>query len=308
MGDKKFMDMGEAEKEAFSSLMRDSKDREALAEMIIEYIQPNHISTDFISLLLNARRLKPGDSLVKKIRKGMKVHTWVPGSIGLKSEITVTDRINHVFDAAEIGVMANEWELESGELGTIGSIRTEAMAKLRDYYLNKVFTALTSIWNGSNTPSNYIEVSDNINATVLKNAIDRINQTTPGVKAVVGLRSLLTPITAFGASWSDGSANQIVPENISEIMRTGFLGVYYGAPIIALQQEYDNPEDYNTLLPTDKVLVIGEKVGEFITYGEPRSKEWTDMRPTPPYWHLDIVQQIGVIIDNAEGIYVIKIT
>jgi hypothetical protein len=294
-------------REAVAELMKDQYQRKALAEMIIEYVQPNHITKDFISLLLDSRSLKPGDSLVKKIRKGIRVHTWVPGSIGLKSEVTVSDRINHVLDGAQVGVMANEWDLRKGELGTVDDLKTECQAKLRDHYMNKVFTALTTIWNGSDTPSNYVEVSSAVNATVLKNAIDTINQTTPGVKAVVGLRSLLTPVTTFGASWSDGSNSFAVDDNIKEIMKTGFLGVYYGAPLIALNQIYDNPEDYNALLPTDKILVIGEKVGEFITYGSEESKEWTDMRPTPPYWHLDIWQQFGLMIDNAQGIYTIKV-
>ena len=299
------MDKDKKFKDAIATLVRDKSQREALAEMIIEYIQPNHVTEDIMSLLMSTRRLKPGDSLVKKIRKGIRVHTWVPGAIPLKNEITVTDRINHVLDAAVVGVMANEWELESGEIGTVQDIRTEAMAKLRDWYLNKMFTALTTIWTAGNTPSNYTSAGGSITATILKNAIDRINQTTSGVKAVVGVRSALTPITQFGASWSDGTANQIVPENIREIMATGFLGKYYGAPVIALNQVWDNPEDYNTLLPTDKILIIGEKVGEFITFGDAKQKEWTDMEPTPPYWHLDIVQQFGLMIENANGIYVV---
>jgi hypothetical protein len=90
-------------------------------------------------------------------------------------------------------------------------------------------------------------------------------------------------------------------------MATGFLGRYYGARIIALDQVYDNDWDYNPLLPNDKVLVIGESVGEFITYGDVKNKEWTDMRPTPPQWYLEIYQQFGMIIDRADGIYVIDI-
>jgi hypothetical protein len=88
-------------------------------------------------------------------------------------------------------------------------------------------------------------------------------------------------------------------------MRTGMLGRYYGAPLIALDQIWDNPDDYNSLLPTDKILVIGENVGDFITYGEVKQKQWSDMNPTPPQWMLEIYQQFGMIIDNAQGIYVI---
>lgn len=178
-------------------------------------------------------------------------------------------------------------------------------AKLRDYYLGKVFTALSTVWSAVNTPSNYTSVGGALTSTALENAIDHINQTTSGVKAVVGTRAALSPVTKFGAFWTDGGNTAEIPDNIREIMQTGWLGRYYGAPIIALDQIYDNPADYTALLPTDKVLVVGEGVGEFITYGDVRTKEWTDMRPTPPQWYLELYQQFGMIIDRADGIYVI---
>jgi hypothetical protein len=297
--------MGDKQLEAIASLMKNKNEREALAQMIVEYVQPNHITTDFIGLLLSTRNLQPGDSLVKKIRKGINVRTWVPGQIGLKSEITVTDRINYVLDSAIVGVMANEWELESGEIGTIGSIKAEAGAKLRDYYMNKVFTALTGVWSSGNTPYNYAYCGATVTATALENMIDRINQTTSGAKAIVGVRSAVQPISKFAAFWQSGTNVGYVPERIAELMQTGMLGNYYGVPIIAINQIWDNPEDYTELLPKNKVLVIGENVGEFITFGPERSKEWTDYQPTPPYWHMDIVQQFGMIIDNAQGIGVL---
>jgi hypothetical protein len=293
-------------KEAIAELVKNG-DKAALAQLMVEWIQPQHITTDYISLLLNSKALNKGDSLVKKIRKGLKVHTLVPGSIHLAHEITTSERLNYILDGADIKVTANQWELDNGDIGTVGEIRTEMMAKLRDYYLGKVFTALSTIWTPTNTPLNYT-TGATLTATMLKNAIDRINQTTGGVKAVVGLRSALTPITTFGAGYTDGTGvSQVVPENIREIMSTGWLGRYYGAPIIALEQVYNNPDDYTPLLPADKILVIGNKVGDFITYGEVKSKEWTDMEPTPPQWYLELYQEFGMVIDNADGVYVIKI-
>lgn len=295
-------------KESIASIMKDKSKRDALAELIVEYMQPGHITTDFVGLLLNTRNLNSGDALVKKVRKGIKVRTLVPGAQHLASEITVSERMNYILDGADVKVTANEWELESGELGSVAEIKNEMSAKLKDFFMGKVFTALTTVWTAGNTPDNYIDAGGPVTATVLKNAIDRINQTTGGVKAVVGLRSVLTPITTFGAGWTDGgSVSQAVPDNIREIMATGWLGKYYGAPIIALNQDYDNPEDYNALLPTDKILVIGENVGEFVTFGDVKTKEWTDMRPTPPQWFFELYQRFGLIIDNAQGIYVIKV-
>ena len=292
-------------KEAYASLIQENK-RQAVAELITEFIEPQHLTVDFIGLLLNSRRLNPGDALVKKVRRGIKVRTLVPGRIHLASELTVSDRINYVLDGADVKVHANMWELESGELGTVDSIVSEMNAKLKDYYLNKVFTALSTVWTAVNTPSNYTAVGGPLTADVLEDAIDQINLTTSGVKAVVGSRAALTPITKFGAFWDDdGSRWTDVPDNVREIMQTGFLGRYYGARIIALDQQYDNPEDYNALIPTDKVIVIGENVGDFITYGDVRTKQWDDMRPTPPQWFYEIFQQFGMIIDRADGIYVI---
>jgi hypothetical protein len=196
--------------------------------------------------------------------------------------------------------------MENGEIGTVESIRAEMLAKYKDTVMNKVFTALTSVWTAVNTPSNFINVGGALTSTVLKNAIDYINQTTGGVKAVVGVRSALTPVTTFGGFWADpATALHRVDSQLEEVMKTGWLGRYYGAPILTLNQIWDNPEDHNTLLPTDKVLVIGENVGDFITYGDVKWKMYDDPRPTPPYTFLEMYQQIGLLIWNAQGIYVI---
>ena len=166
-------------------------------------------------------------------------------------------------------------------------------AKLTDYYVNKAFTALTSIWTSANTGTNYTNVGGPLTATALKNSIDTINQTVGRVKAVVGTRKALTPITTFGAGWNIGSTspNTAFPVNtaLEEIYRTGWLGMYYGAPIVALDQMYDNAVDYQPMLPNNKVLVIGDNVGEFITYGPVREKAWDNMAPTPP----EFVQEIS---------------
>jgi hypothetical protein len=300
-------------KEAVAELAKDKNQRAAFAEMITEWLGVNHITTDFVGMLLNARSLNPGDSLVKKVRKGLKVRTLVPGSMPLAGEITVSERINYILDGAIISATANQWELESGELGTVESIRSEMLAKLKDFYMNKVFTALSSVWTAANTPLNFTDVSGSgtgiITATALKNAIDYINETAGGVRMVVSTRHNLTPVTTFGASWDDGSSviNMVVPENVREIMSTGWLGRYYGAPLLGLTQVYDNPEDYNAMLPTDKVLVIGQNVGEFITYGDVKTQQYDDMKVVPPQWTLSLYQQFGLIVDNAKGIYVIKV-
>jgi hypothetical protein len=292
--------------EKVASLLKEG-DRQAVAEMIVEYVQPNHITVDFVGMLLNSRSLNPGDSLVKKLRKGIEVHTLMPGSIHLASEITVTERMNYILDGWDVKTTWNEWEMANGEIGTVESIRAEMVAKVKDRHINKVFTALTTIWTAINTPLNYTNVGGHITATALEDAIDRINQTTSGVKAVIGTRAAMTPITKFGAFWSDetGTKTAYSDPAIEEIRQSGLLGKYYGAPLLVINQIYDNPEDYNALIPTDKILVIGENVGDYITYGPEQSKQYQDMRVTPPQWFLEIYGQSAMMIWNALGIFVL---
>ncbi len=298
-------------KEAIAALVQDRGNRETLAEMFVEWLDPGHITVDFVDMLLDARSLKEGDSLVKKLRKGIKVYTLVPGSIHLKSEITIYERANYILDGLDVGVTYNEWEMDAGDLGTVEEIRAEMLAKLKDTFQQKVFTALSSIWTAVNTPDNFVDAGGAITASLLKTAIDYINQTTSGVKAVVGARSALTPITQFGGFWNDGGTPDSggmwrgLDPQLQEIMQTAWLGKWYGAPIVAINQIYDNFEDYTALIPEDKILVIGNKVGEFISYGEVKYKEYSDPRPTPPQWFLEFYQRFGIMIWKADGIYII---
>jgi len=291
--------------EALASMYGDKAQRDALAELIVEYIEPNHLTTEFIGDILNTRSLNPGDSLVKKVRKGIEVRTLVPGQIALASELTVTDRISYVLDMAVVKVTYNEWELEMGEIGTVQSIRSEMAAKLREHYVNRLFTAIASVWTAGNTPDNFVSVGGAITATALEDAIDEINLR-GSAKVVLGSRSAMTPITKFGAFWDDGAGTTEGSQRaIDEVRQNGFLGKYYGVPLMVVEQVFDNVDDDNALVPTDFVLVIGENAGEFITYGEARSSQWNDPAVVPPQWFLQTYQQWGIMIDNAQRVYVI---
>jgi hypothetical protein len=298
-------------KQAFASLAGDKSRRTELAQLLVEYIQPQHLTMDIMSLFLNTRQLKLGDALVKKVRRGIEVRKLVPGSVHLSSEVTVSDRINYTLEGADVKVNYNLWEMEAGDIGSVGDMKSEMMAKLTDYYVNRAFSALSTIWSAANTPNNFTNVGGTLTATALKNAIDNINTNVGKVKAVVGSRKALTPITTFGAGFdvttAAGTTQQANYPALDEIYRTGWLGQYYGAPIVALNQFQNNAVDYTNMIPEDKVLVIGENAGEFILYGPTKDKAWEDMEPTPPMFYLETWQQFGMIIDNAMGIHVLKV-
>jgi hypothetical protein len=222
----------------------------------------------------------------------------------------VKDRINYSLDGIDIKTVFNKWELDKGEIGTVEEIRAEMQAKLRDHLFNRVITALDTVWDAGNTPSNYATCATTVTAATLKDMIDQINQYGGGAKTIIGTRKTVTPIAEFAAFWNDSatSTTGVSQTVLDEFLRTGKIGQYMGVPVVAVDQVFDNPEDYNALIPDKYLLVLGNKVGEFITYGDPVWKVWDYMDPTPPYTYIESYQQFGMIIDNALGIGVIEIT
>lgn len=305
------MEFNQQDKEAWARLVQN--DRQAASELIVEYVQPRHITDEYMRLLMPTRSLNVGDQLVKKVRKGIRVHTLMPGTVHMASEITLSERINYNIDGADVKVVYNEWDMERGDIGSMEDIRREMQAKLRDYYFNKVFLALSNIWSASNTPNNYTAVGGELTAASLKNAVKEVTYRVGAPRLIMGAYRALFPVTEFGAFWDTGTTaagtpHAPIPSALEEIHQTGWLGRFMGVPILSLPQIWDNPDDHNALLPEDKVLVVGDNVGEFITYGDVKTKQWTDMNPTPPEWYMELYQMFGMIVDRAEGIHVLEVT
>jgi len=302
MDEKKF-------KEAVAQIAK--TDKRALAELIVEYVDPKHVTQDIVGMFLNTRALNPGDALVKKVRRGIEVRQLVPGQDTLASQITVKEVVTYNLDTAYAEVSHNEWEVESGEIGTVDEIRREMMAKLSDFYVVKVMNALYTLAT-VNDSANFYYVSSPITRTTLEAAIDKVADEAGGVKAVVGRRTALAPITKFAGyraavGATESSAYLVpVPSALEEIRRTGWFGVYYGANFISLEQVYDNPYDRNKLIKDDLIVVIGDNCGEFITYGDVREDQWTDMQTAPPTWHIRLYQQFGLLFDKMENVVVIR--
>jgi hypothetical protein len=297
-------------KVAMSSVAK--TDKKALAELIVSYVDPKHITLDIAGMFLNTRALKPGDAIVKKVRRGIEVRQFVPGQTTLSSQITLKDVVNYNIDQHYVQVSHNLWEIESGEIGSVESIRAEMKAKLNDFFQTRIMTALYTLAS-IDDDTNFYYMTAPITRTVLESAIDKINDEAGGVKAVVGRRTALAPVTKFaGYRQAVGSTESTAPmvavnSVLEEIQRTGWVGTYYGTTFMALPQIYDNPYDRNELIRDDLVVVVGDKLGEFITYGEPKEDQWTEMSTAPPTWYIRTYVQHGMILDALENAVIIRL-
>lgn len=321
----------EADRKALAELAK--TDRRAFAEVITEYVDPVYLTLDLAGQFMNTREMQFGDVLVKRFKGKYNVQQIVPGQITLGQQITVRDKaVSMNLDILAAKASYNELELRhGGPQFTPETVRADVRKALEEKIVMRTWNALANIWTTGNsgaltysgaTNSNWIDASGALTATALDAAIDHVNYWSGSVRAIIGTETALAPLSTFGQYTviTTSSANAYVtfdnfPEGrLQNVSPYGpgskAVETYRGVTnIVRLKQIFDETEyPKRALLPNDYVLVVGDNIGEFITYGGPETKEWTDMEPTPPYWNYELWQQFGMMIWNAQGIVKIKVS
>lgn len=315
---------------ALAELARE--DRSAFAEVITEYVDPVYLTLDLAGAFMNTREMKFGDILVRRFKGKYHVQQIVPGQITLAEQITIRDKaVSIALDILAAKAGYNTLELEhGGPQFTPEQVRTDVRAALAEAILMRTWNALGNVWNSTNASaltipgssvSNFIDASGPLTATVLDDAIDHVNYWSGGVRAIIGTEQALAPLSEFGQyqiiagttndfyvtqnGVQSGTIRNVSPFGLDKGVET-YRGV---TNIVRIPQIFDRSEwPPRPLLPTDFVLVVGENIGEFITYGGPQYKEYVDNEPTPPYWNYETWLQFGMMIWNARGLVKIQVT
>lgn len=317
-------------RKAFAELAK-REDKKALAEVITEYVDPVYLTLDIASAFMTTREITFGELHVKRFKGKYHVQQIVPGQITLGEQITVRDKAwSYNLDILAAKAAYNTLELEHGGAAfTPETVRSDVQKALNERLIMRTWNALANIWTAANastitgaTYSNFIDAGGALTATSLDNAIDHVNFWSGGVKAIIGTESALAPLSTFGqyklisGSNTDnyavingqpaGTFNNVSPFGNGPKGVESYRGV---SNIIRVPQLFDETEyPPRPLLPTDYVLVIGDNIGEFITYGGPQYKEFVDNEPTPPYWNYETYVQFGMMIWKTRGIVKIKVT
>lgn len=309
------------------------RDRKAYAEVITEYVDPVYLSLDLMGQFMNTREMQFGDIAVKRFTGKYHVQQIVPGQITLGEQITVRDKaMSYNLDILSAKALYNELELQhGGPIYQPERVRADVRKALDEKLVMRTWNALANIWNATNasaltipgaTYSNFIDAGGALTSTALDNAIDHTNYWAGSVRAIIGTEAALAPLSTFGqyklisGSNTDnyvtingqpaGTFNNVSPFGNGPKGVESYRGV---SNIVRLKQIFNETEFPKTpLLPSDFVLVVGDNVGEFITYGGAQTKEWRDMEPTPPNWTYETWIQFGMMIWNAQGITKIKVT
>lgn len=319
-------------REALAELAKN--DKKAFAEVITEYVDPVFLTLDIAGTFLNTREMQFGEILVKRFKGKYHVQQIVPGSITLGEQIQVRDKaMSYNLDILSAKALYNELELQhGGPQFTPETVRADVQKALQERVLMRTWNALANVWSASNagtltipgaTYSNFIDASGPLTSTVLDHAIDHVNYWSGSVRTIIGTETALAPLSEFGQYKIISSTNNVdsyvtingQPSGTYQSISPYGLGskgveVYRGVSnIVRVKQIFDETEfPPKPLLPDNQVLVIGDNIGEFITYGGPQTKEYTDMEPTPPYWTYETYLQFGMMLWNARGLVKIKVT
>jgi len=202
-------------------------------------------------------------------------------------------------------------------------MRSELRADMFDEIVSKVFTLLTSVWTSGLTPNNYIDASGTgVTATALDAMIETLLAYTGQVRAIVGSRAALLPIYRFAQYRefvpTSPNVNAFVPivDKLNEFAQNNKVSTYLGIPLIELPQVYRNRLPANAtgglrdasqrMIPTDRVLVIGDQVGEIALMGGFEYQDYTDPTTQPANYVLHGWQAFGMIVDDVQNIGIIR--
>lgn len=299
--------------------------RTEFAELVIETVQPNHLSLDLFSAFMPTVQLKAGDAVGRRIRRGRyPIRTMAPGSKHLTDVLSNQEYYTFMFDRLIAGTSHSVWEIESGEVGTVEQMRTELRADLFDAIVSKVFSLLTTAWTSVATPSNYLDSSGTgLTQVGLDAMIETVLNYSGSVRAIIGTRAALTPLYRFslfrefvltGTTTDRGFG---ITNAFEEFTKTNKVSSYLGIPVVELPQVYKNSLDANAtsaswrgvdqrMIPTDKVLVVGGEVGKVALMDGFVYQDYTDPTTQPANYVLHGWQAYGMIIDDIQQLGIIK--
>ena len=291
--------------------------KSAYAELLIELLEPQHLTLDLFSTFMPSRSAQEGDVVVKRVRRGRyAVQSMVPGTNHLTNQPTqVHDYHSYVYDRLISGVRESLWNVQGGGVQTVQDLRRQLQLDITDTLVTKVFNLLGTVWNSVDTPTHYVETSTLTN-TVVEELIENVMDTAGNVRAIMGTRRALRPMYEFAGfreyAYTDGSGLIAYPVNEKQMenQNTNRITAFKGVPVIELPQVFRNqlPNLRERLIPDDKILVIGENAGEIILYGDMRYQDYTDNTIQPPDYVLHAYQSYGMVVDMPENIGVIQLT
>lgn len=310
MGDLNFMEIAELyskgkigvndsrikEAEKFLAELASTEDgRQEIADVIGMYIDLNFNKFDIAPYLFTYRNFNLGDKPEFRLKKkGIKAYWIAPNSATPKSR-NYQEVLNMEFDSISVRPECLLDELKTGRIQSFAELLADAQDAIRNGIIGKVFTLLNQVYNETNTPDLYHKDTTALSQTTLDNAIDLVFYKTGVMPTIIGDMLLVNQIYGF-PNYS--------PETQEEIRKTGKLGVYRGATILAVPEVLD-PVTNKSLVPKNRLYIVSSKIGYAGTYGDAKTGQETNINDWT--WNARIDKEWGATVTDPKGLYVIEV-
>ena len=273
------------------------KGRDELAEIVKVALEDSYNKFDIIPLLFDTKYFNLGDKpMFKTHKKGIRAYWTAPNSYVPKSQNYETE-IFMQFESLGVRPECLLSDLKTGRVDSFGALISDARDAMETAIYQKIYELLAQTYNATGSASgSQASVSNTLTKTVLDDAINKVRKKVGGAPTIIGDYDLCSQIEGF-----DGFSYIA----LEEIRNTGILGKYKGCNIVYLPEILD-PVTQKSIVPTNKLFVVGRKVGVYGDYNDMDMMQ--EININDKSWNCRLDKEMGACITKPEGIFCITVT
>lgn len=273
------------------------KGRDELAEIVKVALEDSYNKFDIIPLLFDTKHFNLGDKpMFKTHKKGIRAYWTAPNSYVPKSQNYETE-IFMQFESLGVRPECLLSDLKTGRVDSFGALISDARDAMETAIYQKIYELLAQTYNVTGSASgSQASVSNTLTKTVLDNAINQVRKKVGGAPTIIGDYDLCSQIEGF-----DGFSYIA----LEEIRNTGILGKYKGCNIVYLPEILD-PVTQKSIVPTDKLFIVGRKIGVYGDYNDMDMMQ--EININDKSWNCRLDKEMGACITKPEGIFCITVT
>lgn len=271
--------------------------RNELAEIVKIALEDSYNKFNIIPMLFETRHFKLGDRpMFKTHKKGIKAYWTAPNAYVPKSQNYETE-IFMQFESLGVRPECLLSDLKTGRVDSFAALISDAREAMEIAIYQKIYELLAQVYNATGSGKDYqSSVATKLTKDVLDKAINTVRKKVGGAPTIIADYDLATQIEGF-----DGFS-EIAME---EIRTHGLLGKYRGCNIVYLPEILD-PVTQESIVPTDKLFVVGRKIGVYGDYAD--MDTMSEININDKSWNCRLDKEMGACITRPEGIYVVEVT
>ena len=281
-----------------AKMAKTEEGRQELAEIVKIALEDSYNKFDIIPLLFETRHFKLGDRpMFKTHKKGIVAYWTAPNSYVPMSQNYDTE-IFMQFEGLGVRPTCLLSDLKTGRVDSFAALISDGREAIENAIYKKIFEILAQVYNATGAGKDYQNsaTGNKLTKEILDKGINTVRKKVGGAPTIIADYDLCTQIEGF-----DGFTEIA----LEEIRTNGLLGKYRGCNIIYLPEILD-PVTNESLVPTDKLFIVGRKVGIFGDYGDMDFLQETDINSKRCNCRLD--KELGCAVTKPEGLYCITVT